>query len=282
MSLTNLNGKLISEAKATVSINNRSFRYGDGCFETIRITNGQVPLWPYHWQRLSHAIQTLQFQPPSFFTVDYLLGQITTLAQKNDHQQLGRIRLTIFRGNGGLYDPENHFPNYVIQSWPLNDAHQNLNNNGLILGLYNGGFKAADPLANLKSNNYLLYAMAALYAKQQHWNDAVVLNHRGSIADTTIANLFLIKEGKVITPPLTDGPVAGTLRRYLLEQLPLAGYNVQEQSIVPANLLTADEVFVTNAIYGIKWVKQFEEKEYGNRQTTGIFQQFIKPLFFTI
>lgn len=282
MSLSNLNGKLLGEAKASVSINNRSFRYGDGCFETLRITNGQIPLWQYHWERLSGALQTLQFQPPSFFTAPYLQAQMIALVQKNDHQHLGRIRLTIFRGNGGLYDPENHFPNYLIQSWPLNDAHQTLNNNGLIIGLYSGGFKAADALANLKSNNYLLYAMAALHAKQQHWNDALILNHRGSIADSTIANLFLIKEKTITTPPLTDGPVAGTMRRYLLENLIGAGYRVQEKSILPTDLLTADEVFVTNAIYGIKWVKQFEEKEYGNRQTSQLFQQFIKPLFFTV
>lgn len=279
MSLTNLNGKLINEAKASVSINNRSFRYGDGCFETIRITNGEIRLWQYHWERLSQALHTLQFQPSAYFTSSYLQEQMVQLAQKNGHQQLGRIRLTVFRGNGGLYDPENHFPNYSIQSWELNEAHQTLNNNGLILGLYKDGFKAADSLANLKSNNYLLYAMAALHAKQQHWNDALILNHRGSIADATIANLFIIKENTIITPSLTDGPVAGTLRRYLLEKGIQSGFAIQERSIFPEDLTTADEMFLTNAIYGIKWIQQFEEKAYGNRQTSFIYQKLITPLF---
>ena len=279
MSLINLNGKLLNEAKATISINNRSFRYGDGCFETIRITAGKIPLWQYHWERLSAALQTLQFQPPHFFTATYVLEQIITLAQKNGHQQLGRIRLTIFRGNGGLYDPENHFPNYLIQTWPLNDAHQKLNNNGLVVGLYDGVFKAADGLANIKSNNYLLYAMAAIHAKQQHWNDALILNHKGSIADTTIANLFIIKGNTITTPPLTDGPVAGTLRRYLLEKGQQIGFTMQEASVSPEEVLMADEVFLSNAIYGIKWVKQLGEKEYGFQQSATIFQKAIKTLF---
>jgi branched-chain amino acid aminotransferase len=279
MSLIYLNGKWLNESKANLSINNRSFRYGDGVFETIRLSNGQAPLWPYHWERLSSALQTLQFEVPSLFTTTYLQQQVLELARRNGHQQLARIRLTIFRGNGGLYDPENHFPNCLIQSWPLNEALQTLNTNGLVIGLYLNGFKAADGLANLKSNNYLLYAMAALHAKQQHWNDALVLNHRGTVADATIANLFAIKDGTVITPPLSDGPVAGTMRRYLLKQLVASGFKIKEQSLSLEELLLVDEMFLTNAIYGIKWVQRLEEKTYSYRQTIGIYQQIIQPLF---
>lgn len=279
MSLVNLNGKLLNEAKASISVNNRSFRYGDGCFETIRISNNAIPLWQYHQERLFATLHTLQFNLPSSFTPSFLLENIRALVLKNGHQLLGRIRLTIFRSNGGLYDPENHFPNYLIQSWPLNDALQTLNNNGLVIGLYNGGLKAADTLANIKSNNYLLYALAALYAKQSHWNDALVLNHKGSLADSTIANLFIINGQTISTPPLTDGPVNGTMRRHLLKKLIEAGYDVKEKSVSPEDVKAAQEVFVTNAVYGMKWVKQFEEKEYVCQQAAVIYRQFVQPLF---
>lgn len=279
MSFVNFNGKLLNEANAKISINNRSFRYGDGCFETIRITNNQIPLWSFHWDRLRAALQTLQFQLPSFFSSEWLQQQILELAIKNQHQHLGRIRLTIFRGDGGLYDPDNHFSNYLIQSWPLNDVLQASNSNGLVLGLYKDGLKAADALANIKSNNYLLYVMAALHVKQQHWNDALVLNHRGTIADATIANVFVVQDKTIITPPLSDGPVAGTMRRYLLENLPLKGLTVEEKSMLPDDVLSADEVFLTNAAYGMKWVRQFEEKVYSNELTRRIYQQMIQPLF---
>lgn len=278
MPVINLNGKLLNEAKAAISINNRSFRYGDGCFETIRISRGKIPLWQYHHERLFAALITLQFELPSFFTPAFLLENILALAQKNGHQQWSRIRLTIFRGNGGLYDPENHFPNYLIQTWPLNEAFQTLNTNGLVTGLYRGSFKAADAFANIKSNNYLLYAMAALYAKQACWNDALVQNHKGSIADATIANLFIIKGKTIITPPLTDGPVNGTMRRYLLQHRATTNYEITEQSVFPADVHAADEVFLTNAVYGIKWVKQFEETEFSCHHTAVIYKNLIQPL----
>lgn len=279
MSLVNLNGKLLNEAKAAISINNRSFRYGDGCFETIRINQGKIPLWRYHYERLFTSLSTLQFVLPSYFTSSFLLEKIVALAQKNSHQQAGRIRFTVFRGNGGLYDPENHFPHYLIQTWSLEDLPPTLNTNGLVTGLYQAGMKAADAFANIKSNNYLLYAMAALHVKQAQWNDALVLNHRGSIADSTIANLFVMKGNTIQTPPLTDGPVNGTMRRYLLENIHLMNYEVKEQSITAEDLQNADEVFLTNAVSGIKWVKQFEEKEYGCYHSAMIYRQLVQPLF---
>ena len=276
---TNLNGKLINEKNATVSINNRSFRYGDGCFETIKVVNGNIGLAAIHMDRLFASLRLLQFECPSFFTPPFLLSSIKELVDKNQHQKLARVRLTIFRGNGGLYDPENHHPNYVIQSWPLNPENNKLNENGLVIGTYPNGFKAADDLANIKSNNFLLYAMAAMYSKQQHWNDALVLNHNATFADATIANLFIIHNNTIITPALSDGPVNGTMRRYLLQHLPALGYSVQEQSITPKDLLQADECFITNAIYGIKWVRQHEETNFTCKHIFTIYNELMKSLW---
>ncbi len=146
-------------------------------------------------------------------------------------------------------------------------------------GIYNGGFKAADAFSNLKSNNYLLYSQAAIYAKQQHWNDALILNHRGTIADATIANLFLIKEGNVITPPLTDGPVNGVMRRYLIEQLPALGFAVSEQCIHSSDFEHASEAFLTNAVYGIKWIQSIGEKTFSMQHASTFHKQIVEPMF---
>ena len=275
----NLNGKILNEDNATVSVNNRSFRYGDGCFETMKYSNGKLLLSNYHFERLFDSLQLLKFDCASFFNAEYLSRQIQLLVLKNQQQKLARVRLTIFRGNGGLYDAENMKPNWLIQSWPLNNASNQINNNGIVTGIYNGGFKAADQFANLKSNNYLLYSQAALYAKQQHWNDALIYNHRKTIADATIANLFLVKENTIITPPLTDGPVDGVMRRFLLEQLPGLHYTVVEQSITPQDILTADEAFLTNAIYGIKWIQSIDAADFSMKHSAIIHQQLLAPLF---
>ncbi|MEO7312502.1 MAG: aminotransferase class IV [Chitinophagaceae bacterium] len=275
----NLNGKVINEKNATVSVNNRSFRYGDGCFETIKVVNGEARLAEFHFDRLFASLKLLQFEWPSFFTPIFLLQSIKELVVKNQHQKLARVRLTIFRGEGGLYDPEHQHPNYLIQSWVLNPENNNLNDNGLVIGTYPIGFKAADALANLKSNNFLLYAMAALHSKQHYWNDALILNHKGTFADATIANLFIITQKAIITPPLTDGPVEGTMRRHLLQHLPALGYSVLEQSIAPKDLQQADECFLTNAIYGIKWVQQHRDTIFQRRHILTIHKDLIKSIW---
>lgn len=274
----NLNGKIINEIQATVSVNNRSFRYGDGCFETMKFCNNNLLLSAFHFERLFASLAILQFMCPSYFNATYLLHQVEELVSKNQHNKLARIRLTIFRGNGGLYDPENMFPNWLIQSWPVSEVVNSLNINGVVTGIFRNGIKAADQFANLKSNNYLLYSQAALYAKKQHWNDALVLNHRQTLSDATIANLFLIKGNTIITPPLSDGPVSGVMRRFLLEGLPAINFQVMEQTIHPGDLHWADEAFLTNAM-GLKWIQSIDDHQYRLNKLTGIHKQLLLPLY---
>jgi branched-chain amino acid aminotransferase len=247
----------------------------------MRLVEGKIPLAAFHFQRLFHTLEALQFTWPSFFTPDHIVAQIKELATKNSHQKDARIRLTIFRGNGGLYDPENLKANWLIQSWSMEQLPANMHENGLELGIFTGGFKAADAFANLKTNNFLLYSQAALYAKQQHWNDALVLNHKGSIADATIANFFLVKGNEAITPPLSDGPLAGVMRRYLLEQLPTYGYEISEQTISPDMLVDADSAFLTNAVFGIRWIKSIGEKTYEPTMPAAVYKNIIYPLFYS-
>lgn len=274
-----LDGKWLNAEKTSISMDNRSFRYGDGFFETIKCINHQLPLWKYHSARLLATLDKMQFEKPAWFNTDIIKESIIELVKQNQHGKLARVRLTVFRGEGGIYDPVNHRPHILIQSWPLNPENNKLNENGLVIGEYTGGFKAADSFANLKSNNYLLYAMAALQVKQQHWNDALVNNHRGNYADATIANVWLIKNGLIFTPPLSDGPVAGTMRRFLLDNLAAAGFTVAEKTLGKQDLPEADEVFLSNAIYGIKWVRQFEGRSFLSAITESIHAKLIAPLW---
>ena len=151
-----------------------------------------------------------------------------------------------------------------------------LNENGLVTGVYPKARKALDGFANLKSNNYLPYTMAALHAQKQHWNDAFVLNTTGNICDATIANVFIVKNQVVFTCPLQEGCVAGVMRRFLLQNMAANGFSCQEQIITVEDLLTANEVFLTNTIKGMRWVAHCDEVSYTNRLTTKIFQALLK------
>jgi len=273
-----LDGHLIRQDKANLSVNNRSFRYGDGCFETIRVVNGQIKLAPLHFERLFTSIDALKFNKPSFMNAEWLENNILEVVHKNGHQKLARVRVMIFRGDGGLYDPENHFPHHLIQSFKLSEATQELNQNGLTLGIYKAAKKSSDHFSMIKSNNYLPYVMAALWAKENNVNDAILLNHSDNIADTTIANVFIIKDGIIKTPAITEGPVAGVMRRYLIKTLREHNYEVEETTVTVADVLEASEVFLTSAIHGIKWVKQIENSQYNNSLIPVLYKKFIQTL----
>ncbi len=273
----NQNGKVINEINAVVSINNRSFRYGDGCFETMKVSKGKLLFADYHFERLFNSLELLQFTVPSFLTPEYLLANILNLTQKNHHEKLARIRLTIYRGEGGLYDPQNLVPNFTIQTWELNPTNNLLNENGLVIDIFEKSRKICDNYSAIKSNNYLGYAMAALWTKEQHLNDAILLNPYNRVADATIANVFIIKDGIVKTPGLSEGGINGIMRRYLLNQLPEIAVPVEESMLTMDDLLEADELFLTNSIYGIRWVKQLRDKMYGNSITALISKKLVHP-----
>lgn len=263
------------EASGLISPDNRGLRFGDGLFETIKSRNGIPEFIDDHFARLWKGMQVLQFDIPKHFTPDLLQQELINLLQKNQHDKTARIRLTIFRGDGGLYDAVNHKPNYLIQSWALPGETGNWNSNGLVAGIYTGVKKSLDILSNLKHNNFLPYAMAAMHAKKEKWNDAVLLNTEDRLCDTTIANIFLIRNETVYTPALTEGCIAGIMRRNLIEKLAAADAKPVEGKFSIEDLLGADEVFLTNSIYNMRWVQRIGDKTYSNRQTQKIFSSFF-------
>jgi len=273
------NGTITRADKLLISPDNRSFRYGDGFFEAIKVLNEEILLVYYHMERLFASLELLQFQRPNYFTPAYLKEQALTLARKNYHDKLARIRITIFRGEGGLYDVSNHFPHHLVQSWELNPSNNLLNDNGLAIDIFTDARKVCDHYSHVKSNNYLSYVMAALWARQKHLNDAVLLNPFGRVADATIANVFIVKDGVIKTPALTEGAVNGVMRRHLLQCLRKENMPVEETQLEPEELLEASEVFLTNAIYGIRWVKQLGSSGYTNQLSSLLHRKFIKSLF---
>ncbi len=107
--------------------------------------------------------------------------------------------------------------------------------------------------------------MAARYAALHGWDDCLVLNNAGRVADSSIANLFWVSGGIVYTPPLTEGCIAGVMRRWLMTNLSGYGYEVQERPVAPEDLILADEAFLTNAIRGVRWVGNLAGTTYGNK-----------------
>jgi branched-chain amino acid aminotransferase len=282
MNVINLNGKIMPADEPALLASNRGYRYGDGLFETMKVINEKIILASSHFERLFAGLSLLKFEISELFTAQKLQNEILSLCKRNKCELLARVRLSVFRGNGGLYDednPDSYRDQYIIECWPLNESVNKLNENGLVIDIYPEAKKNCDMFSNLKSANFLPYIMAALYAKENKLNDCLVLNIAGHIADATIANIFIIKDEIIMTPALSEGCVNGVMRRYLLEKLQNTGYKIQESGISVSDIEIADEIFLTNVINGIRWVGKFRNNTYTNLQTTEIYNCFIKTIF---
>ena len=271
------NNKFYANNTPVISPANRGLRYGDGLFETMKSVKGKIINEDFHFERLFDGLRLLKFEIPKTFTKEFILKKAQQLCAKNKHNDSARIRLAIVRGNGGIFDPENLSPNYIIESWKLAGTVE-LNTNGLRIDLFPGARKSCDIFSNLKSNNYLPYVMAGLYAKENKLNDCIVLNSFGRICDTAISNIFIVRGNKIITPPLSEGCVAGTVRRWMLEKFNLENFEVVEQELKADHLLAADECFLTNSIHHLKWVKTFRHRNYTNTSVKKIYDHILKTI----
>jgi branched-chain amino acid aminotransferase len=260
--LINFDGNIIDAKDPIIRAENGGFRYGDGLFETMRFAGGRVMLATYHFDRLFSGLQLLHFERPGYLTSAELTRQIEQLCALNNHEDAARVRLMVFRGDPGLGDPLDSFPHYIIQTSSLPIKKDKMVPSGIRIDIYPKGRKAIDGFSHLKSNNYLLYAMAAFYARQQQLDDCLILNSQDRICESSIANLFCVHDKVFYTVPLSEGCVAGVMRRRLIELLQNAGLPIIEKECSSSFLQMADEVFLTNAIQGIRSVLRFGNKEY--------------------
>lgn len=266
MNYINLNGKITTPEEARMPIDNGSFRYGYGLFETMLVQDGAINLMQYHWDRLFAGMRQLYFELPVLFTEKYLEAEVLKTVQKNKPDALCRVRLQVFATGGGLYSSEKNSPGFLIECFPLDPSLLLLNENGLTLGVAKALYKSVDSLSNLKSCNALVYAIAAKQAKENKWNDGLICNTAGNIIESTIANLFWIKNGQVYTPPLSEGCIAGVMRRYITDKIP-----VTEKTLSLQQLSDANEVFLTNSVRRIKWVQTINNIKYTNKDIKKIY-----------
>ena len=262
MSFVFYNGKFLEENQPLFDARHRGLRYGDGLFETIKFKNNRLILIDEHLERLWQGAHMMKFQLPKLLSKTSIVQDILATIHKNKLKQ-ARVRIAFYRTNGGLYDAIHHHPDLVIEALPLNENNGMLNENGLQCCLYEDSRKICDAFSQYKHSNFLPYLMGALFAKEQKCNDAIIFNQFGHICDTTIANIFFIKDQQIFTPAIHEGCVAGIMRSFIIKQLHFLGYSIHETAVHVEQLKDADEVFLTNSIYNIRWVSNIGDKSYG-------------------
>lgn len=251
---------------------NRAFKYGDSLFESIVLFNGNIPFLSLHWERWKKTAQILQIQVPEDFTPTKLKEICADLAELNGQATSARIRLTIFRQDGGLFLPDDNTGVIIVTLHPIENTHFVLNQKGVNLVVYPQPLIASLFLSNLKTGNAIPYIIAAQFAKAKQAGNCLLLNTNIEIAEAANANVFWVKKDQVHTPPLDSGCLNGVMRKVVLQTLDELKMPVLETQLTVETLRQADEVFLTNATQGIVWVVQFEEQTYTNNQAGKILE----------
>lgn len=274
----NINGKIIPEAESSLAPNNRAYLYGDGCFETIKVVKGKPINIENHIARILSGAEILRLRIPSYFSAHYFKIQISELIHHSNHKLGGRARLSFDRSPGGTYMPTTNEVTYTIEFMPDDTDGFALNERGLEVDIYNDIKKPINKLSTIKTKNGLIYVMASIDAQEKQLDDMLIQNEKRSIIESSSSNIFVVSNSVLYTPSLDEGVLAGTMRMTLINLALKAGIKVYECAIMPQHLLAADELLLTNAISGIKWIGGFRTKRYRNEMAKRLTQLLNESL----
>jgi len=254
-----INNEIISSSEVRLSITNRAFLYGDGFFETIKIFSSKVFNFSNHYSRIINSAKMLDLD--FNVSVSELEKSVNTIIRKNNIID-GSIRITIFRDSDGKYFPDDNKSSYYI--YTFNDTQDCFflnSNHPLSLGIYEDNYKPLSALSRIKSLNSLLYVMASKYAKKNDFDDVLLLNSNKNIIESTNSNIFLCYGDVIYTPPISDGCVDGSMRRLIITLLK-DKFTLSTKTITYNDVVECEELFLSNAISGVRWVGSFGDKEF--------------------
>ncbi|MBS9462151.1 aminotransferase class IV [Flagellimonas sp. 389] len=264
--MVNFNGKLFSKDTDILNYDNRGLKYGDALFETVRCVNGTIFFWEDHYFRLMSSMRILRMEIPMEFTLEFLEEQILkTVGENGLDINSARVRLTVFRNGGGLYGPKTNEVSYIIEISELKSPFYLVNDEHYEVELFKDYYINKDMLSNLKTTNKILNVVASVYAKENGYENCILINNNKQVVEVINGNLFLVKDKVIKTPPLSDGSLDGIIRKKLMEIINgIPDFELQEVSISPFELQKADELFITNSIDGIRPISKYRKKEYSN------------------
>ena len=263
-----LNGSYLKSNKPVLESKNRSFLYGDGLFETIHANGTEPQFIKMHMNRMLGSMRMLKMIIPGFFSAEYFMSHIKGVLTRNKQFQGARVRITVFRDKGGLYTPEVNEVSFVIESSPLENDLYTLNQQGYKVEVFTDIAKPDNLLSSVKTTSALFYVLAGIFKSENLLDDCLILNHSGRICESVSSNIFLAKGNKYYTPSLKEGCLPGIMRQVIIDIIKNEGlYMNDDCSLTVEDLLRSDEIFLTNAISGIRWVVAFRQKRYFNKSS---------------
>ena len=234
------NDRLMPVEKVRLSPGQSGLLNGWGLFTTMRIVQGVAFAFERHWRRLARDAERTQC--PFQFQAETVRTQLGEVLRANSVRE-GCARVYAFGNQIGFWRSDEPFPSadLLICSSGLPSYRD-----PLTLGLREQGRHAASPLAGVKVTSWLPNVWALYQAQREGHDEVILLNERGEVAECTAANIFCVRDGRVLTPPLCSGCLAGITREVMMEIGPGAGIPIEEKTLFPADLYAADEVFITS------------------------------------
>jgi len=258
------NGERTTLGRLDAEVLGRAFRYGDGFFDTFRAHHGRPVLFGPHWQRIVATARFLRIKLPETLNGTTIPGHVSDLCESNGTPH-ARIRLQVWRDGDGLFIPESDGCNWLMEATPLPSSRFELNRKGLNIGICREVRVHPLPLSGHKTLNTLPYVLAGAFARERKWDDALLLDSGGNVAEATSSNVLLVKGNVIVTPDLKAGGLPGTMHGEVLRIAREEGMKVVATSVREEDLDLADELLLTNAVSGMRWVLGCGRKRYLHR-----------------
>ena len=259
--MINFNGLLQDNFAVTSS--NRSFLYGDGIFETLKVVNGKILFSEEHYFRLMASMRIVRMKIPMDFTFEFFENQVISLTDVLSISNSARVRITVFRNEGGLYLPDQNTVSYVIEATSLASKKYEIARDNFEVDLFKDSFVSAQLLSTLKTTSKILNVTASIFAKENDLNTCLLLNDKKNVVEAIAGNLFMLTGNKLITPPISEGCLNGIMRKQIIKVMKdFPEIEFSEAIISPFDLQKADELFVTNVIQGIQPITKYRKKEF--------------------
>ena len=275
--MINFNGELLFKENIKLTTDNRGFKYGDGIFETIKVVHKKVIFWEDHYFRLMASMRMLRMKIPMEFTLEFLEKEILKTVAVLEKGASFRVRLNVFRKDGGLYTPKTNAIDYLIEVSENNYKTKETYEIDVFKDFYN----YSGLLSTIKTNNRMLNTLASIYANENDLDNCILVNERKGVVEVANANIFIVKNNIVKTPALTEGCIKGVVRSKVIDILiKNKDFTIEETVISPFEIQKADEVFITNAIMGIQAVTKYKKKSF-NTDLAGKLHASLKVLQIT-
>jgi branched-chain amino acid aminotransferase len=265
--MINFNGELQHPETINLTSENRAFKYGDAIFETVKVIPHKVIFWEDHYFRLMSSMRMLRMKIPMEFTLEFLENEILKTVAVHENAISYRVRLNIFRKDGGFYTPKTNKIDFSIQVYEnlyqIKDSYS--------LDVFKDFYNYSGLLSTIKTNNRMLNTLASIFAEENDLDNCILLNEKKGVVEVTNGNIFIVKGSVIKTPALDQGCIKGIIRSKVIEIVQKnKDFTIEETSISPFEIQKADEVFITNAIIGVQPVSSYKKKQFISKVGTRI------------